>query len=258
MERAFAEHGLEWRYITLEVPPENLGDAVRGMRAMGFRGGNCTIPHKVAVMHYLDRISESAQLIGAVNCIVRQGDELVGENTDGKGFLQSLREVADPSGKQIVVVGAGGAARAISVELALAGASAITIVNRSRERGQQLVDLLSNRVGVPARLVVCNGEFQIPEETQVLINATPVGLFPDVDARLPLDFDTMHSQMIVADVVPNPPQTHLVKEARRRGCAALDGLGMLVNQGVIGFRLWTGIDPNPAVMHAALSEVFGQ
>src|SRR5687768_16946420 len=123
MERAFAHQGLDWRYLTLEVLPEHLGDAVRGLRALGFRGGNITKPHKCEVIQYLDGTSEAAGLMGAVNCIDRDGEKLIGENTDGKGFVQSLRGVTDPAGKRIVILGAGGAARAIAVELALAGAA---------------------------------------------------------------------------------------------------------------------------------------
>lgn len=256
IERAFAHHGLDWRYITLEVAPQDLGDAVRGMRAMGFRGGNCTIPHKVAVIEHLDRLSEAASLMGAVNCIVREGDQLVGENTDGKGFLVSLRELTDPAGKRVVLLGAGGAARAIAVELALAGAADFTVVNRTPQRGEDLVELLQQRVGVSARLVPWEGDFVVPPDTDVLINCTSIGLFPDVDARIPLDVESLRPELIVADVIPNPPQTRLVRDARQRGCPTLDGLGMLVNQGVIGFRLWTGIDPDPAVMRGALEEVF--
>src|SRR5690606_29665959 len=123
MERTFAALDLDWRYLTLEVPPHYLGDAIRGMRAMGFRGGNVTKPHKMAVIQHLDGTSEAAGLMGAVNCIDRQGDQLIGENTDGKGFVQSLQEVTDPKDKRVVILGAGGAARAIAVELGLAGAA---------------------------------------------------------------------------------------------------------------------------------------
>jgi shikimate dehydrogenase len=256
IEAAFAHHDLDWRYLTIEVSPQNLADAVRGLRAMGFRGGNLTIPHKVAVIAHLDRTTEAAGLMGAVNCILREGDELIGENTDGKGFVQSLKEVADPAGKSIVLLGAGGAARAIGVETALAGASQITVVNRSSERGQALTDLLKNKVGVDARFVPWTGDYDVPAETDVVINATSIGLFPDVEARVPLNADTLKPGMVVADVIPNPPTTHLVRTARAAGCTVLDGLGMLVNQGVIGFRLWTGVDPDPQVMRRALEDVF--
>ncbi len=260
IEAAYRHHQLEWRYLTIEVLPEDLPNAVRGMRAMNFRGGNLTIPHKVAVIPLLDRLSEAAELMGAVNCIVRQGDELVGENTDGKGFVQSLREVCEPAGKNVVMLGAGGAARAMSVELALAGVKNITIVNRSAQRGHALVELLNSKVRqktpVDAKFVSWEGEYKIPEGTDILINATSIGLFPDIEARVPIDFSTINSNMIIADVIPNPPETLFVKQAKEIGCTVLDGLGMLVNQGVIGFQLWTGIDPDPTVMRRALEEVF--
>lgn len=257
MERAFIHHGLDWRYVTLEVAPRDLGDAIRGMRAMGFRGANCTIPHKVAVIDHLDRLTDAAAQIGAVNCIVRQGDELVGENTDGKGFLQSLREVIDPIEKNVVILGAGGAARAIAVELALAGANSIIIVNRHPDRGRQLVELLTERLRAPARYTAWEGDYRVPPQTSIVVHATSIGLYPHVEQRIPLDVETLSPEMIVADVIPNPPHTHLLKQARARGCLTIDGLGMLVNQGVIGFRLWTGIAPDATVMRAALEEVVG-
>jgi shikimate dehydrogenase len=145
VEAAYRHHGLDIRYINCEVPPEKLADAVKGARAMGWIGFNCSIPHKVAVIEHVDRLGDSAKVIGAVNCAVRRGEKFIGENTDGKGFLQSLREAVDPAGKQVVMFGAGGAARAIGVELALAGATRITVVNRSESRGRTLVDLLNRK-----------------------------------------------------------------------------------------------------------------
>src|SRR6185436_10515552 len=139
-EAAFQALGLNWRYLTIEVKPEALPDAIQGMRAMGFQGINLTIPHKVAVMDLLDEIAPDATMIGAVNTVRREDNRLIGENTDGKGFLRGVREAGgiDPKGKRIVVLGAGGAARAITVELALAGAAEITIWNRGVERGRNL------------------------------------------------------------------------------------------------------------------------
>src|SRR5271155_3240957 len=131
IEAAFWHHRLDARYINCEVPPEKLGDAARGARAMGWRGFNCSIPHKVAIIAHLDGLGESAATIGAVNCAVKRGDKWIGENTDGVGFMESLRTVVDVKDKSIVVFGAGGAARAIAVETALAGARRLTIVNRS-------------------------------------------------------------------------------------------------------------------------------
>jgi shikimate dehydrogenase len=195
--------------------------------------------------------------MGAVNCIVRRGKELVGENTDGKGFVQSLREVTDPRGKKVVLLGAGGAARAIGVELALAGATSITVVNRSREKGRELAELLKTKAGAAAVAAGWEGEYKVAADVDVVVNATSIGLYPDLQARVPLDVATLDPRMVVADVIPNPPETRLVREARARGCKVLDGLGMLVNQGVIGFKSWTGIDADPSVMRRALEEVFG-
>jgi shikimate dehydrogenase len=253
MERAFAAAGLDWRYLTLEVPPEQLGDAVRGMRALGFRGGNFTIPHKVAVIPLLDELSQAAELMGAVNCVLRLDGKLLGENTDGKGFVQSLREVMDPSGKRVVILGAGGAARAIAVELGLSGAAHFTIVNRSPERGSDLVTLLNERVKVPAQLVEWRGNYEIPTDCDLLINATSIGL-GDSNARVAVDAKTFRAGLVVADVIFNPAETRFLREAAEHGATTLDGLGMLVNQAVIGFKIWTGVEPDALVMREALEE----
>jgi shikimate dehydrogenase len=257
VEAAFRHHGLAWRYLTIEVDPADLADAVRGARAMGFAGFNCTIPHKVAVIPHLDGLGQSAALMGAVNCVVRRDGKLIGENTDGKGFVTALRAIADPRGKRVVLFGAGGAARAIGVEMALAGAAHFTVVNRGEERGRELAALLADKVRVSAKFVPWCGDCRIPEGTDVIINATSIGLFPDVEARLPLDLSTLKPGMVVADVIPNPPRTRLVRDAAARGCTVIDGMGMLVNQGVIGIRYWTGIDPDAGVMRRAVEEVFG-
>lgn len=253
MEKAFAAAGLDWRYLTCEVPPEKLADAMRGLRALGFKGANFTIPHKVAVIQYLDSLSPAAELMGAVNCMNRVDDKLIGENTDGKGFYQSLREACDPAGLSLVILGAGGAARAIAVELALAGAGEIIIVNRAADRGQALVDLLRQRTSVKAEFGPLAGDYAIPDTAAIFINATSIGL-GDGDARVPIAPDSLRPDLIVADVVFNPPQTWLIRTAADRGCRTLDGLGMLVNQAVISFRIWTSIDPDSAVMRDALEE----
>ena len=257
VEAAYRHHGLPARYLNCEVAPEALGDAVRGARAMGWAGFNCSLPHKVAVVAHLDELAASAAVIGAVNCVVRDGDRLVGENTDGQGFLGSLRTVTDPAGKALVVLGAGGAARAIAVESALAGAAAVTVVNRDAARGAELVELLRARTPARAELVGWDGRYRVPDSAQVLVNATSVGLFPDVDARLELDPDSLRPDLVVTDVIPNPPRTALIRDAQERGCATLDGLGMVVGQGAIGIRLWTGVDPDPAVMRTALERALG-
>jgi len=256
IEAAFAHHGLHWRYVNMEVTPENLVAAVRGAKAMGLRGFNCSLPHKIAVIPHLDGLGESAALMGAVNCVVRRGDKFIGENTDGKGFLKSLETGIDPKGKSVVLFGAGGAARAIAVELALAGTNRITIVNRSEARGAELVVLLREKLKLDAELVVWSGDYAVPTGTDVVINGTSVGLYAP-EARLALDLTSLKPGMVAADVVFSPVRTKFLDDASARGCHAIDGLGMLVNQGIVGVEYWTGITPDAAVMRKALETAMG-
>ncbi|BDI06564.1 shikimate dehydrogenase [Sphaerotilus microaerophilus] len=255
IEAAYRQLGLNWRYLNCEVAPEALGNAVRGARAMGWRGFNCSIPHKVAVIAHLDGLGASAEIIGAVNTVVRRGDTLIGENTDGQGFVQALREQVDPAGRSVLVFGAGGAARAVCVELALAGARRIEVVNRGEARGRELAELLNQRTAATALYSPWRPQHAIPAGTDIVVNATSIGLYPDVDATLDLDLDSLDASMIVADGIHNPPLTHLLRAARQRGCRTADGLGMLVNQGVIGVRHWTGLTPDAAVMRQALLDL---
>lgn len=255
IEAAYQHHGLDWRYINVEVAPDDLADAVRGARAMGWRGFNCSIPHKVAVIEHLDGLGKSAEIIGAVNTIVRDGDRLIGENTDGRGFVAALREVVDPAGKSVVLFGAGGAARAVAVEIALAGAARIAVVNRSAGRGQALVDLLNERTGTQAHYAPWEGKFAVPADTDIVIHATSIGLYPDVEAIPEIDIDSLKSNMVVADGIHNPPLTRLLRAAQGRGCKTVDGLAMLVQQGVIGVKYWTGLDVDPLVMRQTLLDL---
>jgi shikimate dehydrogenase len=258
-EAAFAAAGLNWRYLTIEVKPEALPDAMRGVRAFGMRGINLTIPHKVAVLPLLDEISPDAAMIGAVNTVRREGDRLIGENTDGKGFSRGVREEAkvDPKGKRIVILGAGGAARAIAVELALAGAAEMIVYNRSVERGQTMVRDLVSATGANAHFEPWAGTYHVTPDVDILVNATSIGLFPDVDAMPDVSLAAARPDLLVCDVVPNPPETRLIQSARTQGLKVLTGLAMLVYQGAIGFEMWTGHTAPEAVMKAALAQAFG-
>jgi shikimate dehydrogenase len=259
MEAAFQHHGLHFRYVNMEVSPDNLGTAVAGVKAQGYVGFNCSLPHKVAVIQHLDALSASAELIGAVNCAVKQADgRWWGENTDGKGFLSSLEDITDPQAKNVVILGAGGAARAIAVELALAGASTLTLVNRDLDRGQALAAHLRSKTSALIEFVHWNGDYAVPASADIVINATSIGLFPDVTARVSIVIESLQSHMVVADVIPNPPRTRFLNEAESRGCITLDGLGMLVNQGATNIEYWCGLQPNKAVMRRALEQVFAR
>lgn len=257
IEAAFHHHGMNARYINCEVEPENLGAAARGARAMGWRGFNCSIPHKVAIIQHLDGLGASAATIGAVNCAVMREGKLIGENTDGVGFMESLRTLVDPKGKSIALFGAGGAARAIAVESALAGAKRITIVNRGEARGRELAKLINEKTKAVADFVAWDHAYKIDSSVDIVVNSTSIGLYPDLEGRLNIDMTTLLPHMIAADVIPNPPRTLFIREAEAKGLRVLDGLGMLVNQGVVSIRHWFGVDVEPAVMRRKVEDLFG-
>ena len=181
------------------------------------------------MLAHLDRLAASAELIGAVNCVADSDGELVGENTDGRGFVVSLQTIVDLIGRRIVLFGGGGAARAIAVESALAGAASITIVNRSSARDAALVELIRTRAPASAELVAWNQRSEVPEDAGIVVNATSIGLLGAAQRRLDLGTDSLAPQMVVADVIPNPARTALLHDGQARGCTTLDGRGMLVN-----------------------------
>ena len=252
-EMALQDCHLDGRYLSIEVSPSDLEDAVIGMRAMKFKGAHITIPHKVAVLRFLDELTEAAKLIGAVNCIIEEDGKLIGENTDGKGFIQSLGSIMDPKGKKVVILGSGGAARAIAVELVLSGVNSITIVNRTKSRGLALSDYLNSELEACSKFIGWDDIYQPHENTDILINATSLGLNKP-DQIIPIDFSKLNKNALIADVVFNPQHTYFLKEATKHGFFTLDGLGMLVNQGFIAFNLWTGESPDRDVMMCAIKE----
>lgn len=258
MEAAFRHHGLHYRYINCEVSPDKLEAAIVGAKAMGWRGFNCSIPNKVEVIKYLDDLGESARIIGAVNTVIIEKDGRTrGENTDGKGFIKAISELTSIQGKKIVVFGAGGASRAICVEMALAGASDITVLNTS-DRGKTLVDLINRNTPAKASFVLWNETFNIPADTDIVINATPVGLLPNIEQRLNINVESLMPHMIVADCIPNPAYTHFVQDAMSRGCKhVLPGMNMLVNQAVIAIKYWTGVEVDADIMLQKLKQVLG-
>jgi len=256
VEASFRANNLHYRYVNCEVNPDQLEAAVQGARAMNWKGFNCSIPHKVEVIKYLDGLGESASLIGAVNCAVNRDGKLIGENTDGKGFLKSFLEITPATGKTIVLLGAGGAARAIAVELALAGAKKFYVVNRSRARGEELTALLNEKTSASAEFVEWNKTYSIPADAEVVINSTSMGMV-NTEGKQDIDFDSIRPGMLAADVIVNPPQTYFLDEAGKRGAKTLQGLGMVVNQAVIGIKYWTGVDVDAKDLNDELLRVLG-
>ena len=252
---AFQALGLDWVYVALEVPAGHGRGAVRAMRVLGIDGLNVTMPHKSDVARAVDRLSPTAAALGAVNTIVRVGGDLVGESTDGEGFVRTLRddEGVDPAGKRFLVVGAGGAARAVVKAVADAGAAEVIVAAR-RSRPATTCAALAGAIG---RV----GSADEAGDVDIVVNATPVGMgevvaFPGT-AETPVEPDRLGPGQLVADLVYEPLVTPLVAAARARGVAAVNGVGMLVHQAAVAFRLWTGEDAPLTAMSAGALAALG-
>jgi shikimate dehydrogenase len=245
---AFSEMGLDLCYIALPVRPDSLIEAVEGLRAMGFVGFNLTVPHKEAVMPVLNKLSPEASFIGAVNTVVSDHlGRLTGHNTDGRGYIHSLEEAdVDVEGKRVLILGSGGAARAVSWYLCLSKAE-VFIHARNPETSTRLVnDLLINYKNVSA-LESLDGEDSI-ESMDIIINATPLGL-KETDP-MPLDTAKLHSSQVASDLIY--ANTPFLKEAAGKGLKTVNGLGMLLWQGVLASELWTGQRPPVETMRKVL------
>ena len=253
---AFAALGLDWAYVPWPVPPDRLGEAVRGLRALAnFAGANVTVPHKEAILPHVDELTAEARAVGAVNTIVRQGDRLTGHTTDGAGLLTDLAEVLAfrPQGARIVIIGAGGAARAAAFALAAAGARRVAILNRSAARASALAGDVGR--AIPATEAVAYPLHKYPDDqilgsADLVLNATALGLHAGDPS--PLDLAPCRPSTVAYDLVYNPPETGFLREARARGLRAANGLGMLVHQGAAAFALWTGRPAPGDVMRRAL------
>ncbi|MDO4322981.1 MAG: shikimate dehydrogenase [Lachnospiraceae bacterium] len=256
-EAAYAACGLNYRYLTLKVTKDDFDDAMKAIHAFHMKGMNLTMPHKINVIPYLDELSEAARIIGAVNTIVVRDGKLFGENTDGKGFVQALKNNdVSLNGKKIVILGAGGAAKAIAVECALAGAASVTILNRTAARAEELAEVLKSHTKAEASGMALEPGQKIPADTDILINATCIGLHPDSDQKPDIDYDTIRDTMVVSDVVFNPVDTLFLQEAAKRGAKTVNGLGMLACQGALNFELWTGVKAPLEVMEETLRKEF--
>lgn len=234
--------GLNYRYLAFRVRPEDLAPAVEGLRALGAVGFNVTVPHKEAIIPLLDALSDEAQALGAVNAVANRDGELIGHNTDWKGFLRPLQDRGIGLQSQAaVVLGAGGAAAAAGYALARAGAARITLANRTMERARALARRLRRLELLEVELVPWEARAlrRALEAASLLVHATPVGMWPHTEG-IPLDPSALHGALTVYDLVYNPLETRLLREAKRRGARTLGGLDMLIHQGLEALRLWTG------------------
>lgn len=252
---AFSAAGLDLVYLAFAVHPNGLAAAVQGCRALGLRGANVTVPHKQAVIGHLDEVESLAALIGAVNTVVNNAGRLKGYNTDSSGFLRSLEEQGfNPQGKRAVILGAGGAARAVAFALADAGCACLTIANRNLERAEALAASLTI-YGTSSE--VCSlrsaGLASKLAGVELVVNAASIGMWPHLET-MPLSAEWLRAGQWVYDLVYNPRDTKLLQAARQRGCRTLSGLSMLLYQGAEAFTLWTGETPPLAAMRQALME----
>lgn len=236
---AFREKQLNYVYAAFDISSENLEEAVAGIRGLGLRGVNVTIPHKVTIMPLLDEIDPLANSIGAVNTVVNENGRLIGYNTDGSGYVRSLVEETgiDLTNQIVTMLGAGGAARAVAFTLAERGVKEIRIINRSREKAQRLAESLATRVHVEA-MDTAEAQQAIADAT-LLINTTSIGMYPNID-EMPVNAEYLHKGLVVSDLIYNPLETKLLEKARELGTKTHSGIGMFVNQGALAFELWTG------------------
>ncbi|WP_238404345.1 shikimate dehydrogenase [Paenibacillus paridis] len=239
MNRAFRETGINGVYTAYHITSERIQDFAAGVRAMGIRGINVTIPHKLDIMSVLDEIDSGAQAIGAVNTIVNEDGRLIGYNTDGIGYVRSLKEEAESelAGKRIVVIGAGGAARGIVYALASEKPAHIAIANRSVDRAKAIAESFQDKADIEA---VSNEQLQAAcLHADIVINTTSVGMFPHVD-ETPIDANWLKPGAVASDLIYNPLKTKFLQQAEQRGCRIHGGLGMFINQGAYAFEYWTG------------------
>lgn len=256
-EAAFAAKNLNYRYLTIKVLPEDLGKAMDSVKIFGMKGINLTMPHKIKVLPYLDELSPAAEIIGAVNTVIQKEGKLFGENTDGKGFVTALKNSGETLDKKnVTILGAGGAARAIAVECALNGVAHINIINRSIEKGEELASLIQMKTDSSAKYLNWKNNMEIPSDTDILINATSIGFSPNVTDKPDIDYTTITPEMCVCDVIFNPAETIFLKSAAENGAKTITGLGMLVQQAALNFTLWTGVEAPVDVMEDALKKEF--
>lgn len=256
-EAAVAAKNLNYRYLTIKVLPEDLGKAMDSVKIFDMKGINLTMPHKIKVLPYLDELSPAAEIIGAVNTVIQKEGKLFGENTDGKGFVTALKNSGETLDKKnVTILGAGGAARAIAVECALNGAAHINIINRSIEKGEELASLIQMKTDSSAKYLNWKNNMAIPSDTDILINATSIGFSPNVTDKPDIDYTTITPEMCVCDVIFNPAETIFLKSAAENGAKTITGLGMLVQQAALNFTLWTGVEAPVDVMEDALKKEF--
>lgn len=257
-DAVYAHYGLHWQFWKCDVTSEiNIAAAIAGIRALGFAGACITVPYKVLSIPYLDEVDDDVKAIGATNYMTIKDGRLIGHNNDGKGVVKAIQKVTPIKGKRVVLLGAGGAGRAMAVELAWAGASHLTIVTRRESQGVEVAQTVTKVSGVATDWAQWSGEVSVPEDTQILMNATHLGAAPLVEP-VPVNWDSVSKSMTVVDVITNPRITPFLKTASDKGCPIVNGVEMLVQLAMQIFEEWTGIKPDEAIFQQAVSKALGE
>ncbi|MHA1256818.1 MAG: shikimate dehydrogenase [Promethearchaeota archaeon] len=255
---ALNDLSLDYVYVAFDIHPNDLKKAILGLKKKNFKGINVTIPHKEAIIPFLYDLDPLSKQIGAVNTIKNEGGVLLGRNTDALGAKKALVDAGFKiEGKKALILGAGGAARAISFALS-EEINEIFIVNRTEERAIKLANELQEKTKIKASGMEMNGKTlrTLISSVDILINTTPIGMYPKID-RSPISKDLLHENLFVFDVIYNPLQTRLLKDAKKAGSKTLNGLDMFINQGALAFEWWTGKKPNVKLMKDKIIEQLG-
>jgi shikimate dehydrogenase len=257
-DAVYAHYGLHWQFWKNDIASEHdLGKAIAALRPLGYQGMAITVPYKVAVIPMLDAVDDDVHAIGAANYITIEQGRLIGHNNDGKGVVKAIEKVAPLKGRQVVMLGAGGAGRAMAVEIAWAGAAQLTLITRREAQGREVAELVQQASGVPCTWQSWQAPLQVPSGTDLLMNATHLGCAPELEP-VPVDWASVEPGCIAVDVITNPRITPFLAAAREHGCPVVDGVEMLVQLAMQIFERWTGITPEEAVFQSAVAEALGE
>jgi shikimate dehydrogenase len=257
-DAVYRHYGLPWQFWKNDIDSEaDLGRAIGALVPLGYQGMCITVPYKVAAMPLLDDVDDDVRAIGATNYITIEQGRLIGHNNDGKGVVKAIEKVAPLHGQQVVMLGAGGAGRAMAVEIAWAGAAQLTLITRREQQGREVAEIVTRASGVPCQWMPWQAPLVLPSGTSLLMNATHLGCAPELEA-VPVDWSSVDRQCIAVDVITNPRITPFLAAARDHGCPVVDGVEMLVQLAMQIFQRWTGISPDEAVFQRAVAEALGE
>jgi shikimate dehydrogenase len=258
-DAVYAHYGLPWQFWKSDIATESdLALAVAALAPLGYRGVGITVPYKVAVIPLLDEVDDDVRAIGAANYVTIEHGRLIGHNNDGKGVVKAIEKVAPLRGQNVVMLGAGGAGRAMAVEIAWAGAAQLTLITRREAQGREVAELVERASGIACRWQPWTAEeVRLPEGTTLLMNATHLGCAPELEP-VPVCWETVAPTCTVVDVITNPRITPFLATARERGCPVVDGVEMLVQLAMQIFQRWTGVTPEESVFQRAVAEALGE